>query len=86
MKRIFLIALVFSLLSTPTMAACEGFNNALGALEAAVHKPQQTTPKLNKTSAQIRRINESLDDLEKAIKAHQQKQILINAPKPAKGL
>ena len=86
MKKIILAALALPFFSSPSMAACEGFNNALSALEAAVQTPHQSKPRLDKTSVQIRRINEAIDDVERALKEHQEKKRRAAAIKPAQTL
>ncbi len=49
--------------------ACEGYNNALGALEDAIKQSSQTT-KTSRGAPPMASINAAIDDLEEAIAAH----------------
>ncbi|MEM7651331.1 MAG: hypothetical protein AAF204_04530 [Pseudomonadota bacterium] len=61
--------LTFILLASPLSAhaACEGFNNALGALEHAVKKPAMTAQSSPKAVPPMAAINQAIDELELAI-------------------
>ena len=67
-------SLAFILFSTPVLA-CEGYNNAMGALENAIQHSAATTASTKSTNpAPIAAINESIDELEAAIKKHREEE------------
>ncbi len=67
-----LAALALLAVSTPAYAEpCEGFTNAMGALEAEMKITQNQVQEPRRSAAPpIQSINQSLDELEKALRDH----------------
>ncbi len=68
--RFFILIVFLSIIPFSAHAACEGYNNAMNALESAITQKNNKPVGRKKDVPPMASINAAIDDLEAAIKKH----------------